>query len=58
MNYDLSRFKIAQEDCYHQVLTEIRSGNKTGHWMWYIFPQIEGLGKSLMAKKYEIAGIE
>ncbi len=58
MNYDLTRFKIAQENCYQQVLSEIKNGKKTSHWMWYIFPQIAGLGKSELAKKYEIADFE
>jgi uncharacterized protein (DUF1810 family) len=58
MNYDLNRFKIAQDNCYPQVLSEIKNGKKTSHWMWYIFPQISGLGKSGTAKKYEIENIE
>jgi uncharacterized protein (DUF1810 family) len=58
MKYDLNRFKIAQENCYPQVLSEIKNGKKTSHWMWYIFPQISGLGKSGTAKKYEIENIE
>jgi uncharacterized protein (DUF1810 family) len=58
MKYDLDRFKTAQESCYKQVLEEIKNGKKTSHWMWYIFPQIAGLGKSGTAKKYEIANIE
>jgi len=58
MKYDLNRFKTAQENCYAQVLHEIKNGKKVSHWMWYIFPQISGLGKSETAKKYEIANIE
>jgi uncharacterized protein (DUF1810 family) len=58
MKYDLNRFKTAQNDCYQNVLSEIKNGKKTSHWMWYIFPQITGLGKSGTAKKYEIADIE
>jgi uncharacterized protein (DUF1810 family) len=58
MNYDQNRFKIAQDNCYSQVLSEIKNGRKTSHWMWYIFPQISGLGKSGTAKKYEIENIE
>jgi len=58
MKYDLERFKSAQENCYTQVLEEIKNGKKTSHWMWFIFPQIAGLGKSGTAKKYEIANIE
>jgi uncharacterized protein (DUF1810 family) len=58
VNYDLERFKIAQENCYTQVLKEIRNGKKKSHWMWFIFPQIAGLGKSRTSIKYEIANIE
>lgn len=58
MKYDLNRFKIAQDNCYPQVLSEMKNGKKTSHWMWYIFPQIAGLGKSSIAKMYEVADIE
>lgn len=58
MKYDLDRFKTAQENCYLQVLKEMKNGKKTSHWMWFIFPQIAGLGKSPTAKKYELANIE
>jgi uncharacterized protein (DUF1810 family) len=58
MKYDLDRFKTAQENCYTQVLKEMKNGKKTSHWMWFIFPQIAGLGKSPTAKKYELANIE
>jgi uncharacterized protein (DUF1810 family) len=58
MKYDLDRFKIAQENCYKQVLEEIKTGRKESHWMWYIFPQLSGLGRSKRSKKYEIANIE
>ena len=58
MKYDLNRFRIAQESCYSQVLQEIKNGKKVSHWMWFIFPQIAGLGKSEIAKRFEIANIE
>ena len=58
MKYDLIRFKIAQDNCYPHVLSEIKNGKKTSHWMWYIFPQISGLGKSVTAKKYGIENIK
>ncbi len=58
MKYNLDRFKTAQKNSFEQVLEEMRNGKKTSHWMWYIFPQIAGLGKSRTAKKYEIANIE
>ena len=51
---DLDRFVEAQEGDYDRALIEIRSGRKRTHWMWYIFPQIEGLGSSPMAKRYAI----
>jgi uncharacterized protein (DUF1810 family) len=52
--HDLSRFVQAQQDDYAQALAEIRSGRKRSHWMWYIFPQIDGLGHSSMSKRYSI----
>lgn len=51
---DLKRFYEAQNYDYKTALAEIRSGRKVGHWMWYIFPQIAGLGKSSMAQYYAI----
>ena len=51
---DLSRFIKAQETDYEQALAEIRSGHKRSHWIWYIFPQIDGLGFSSTAKYYAI----
>ena len=53
MAADLSRFLKAQEQDYEQALREIRSGRKRSHWMWYIFPQIQGLGFSPTAQYYE-----
>ena len=58
MNYNLNRFIIAQEQNYAAALAEIEKGYKQSHWMWYIFPQISGLGHSYMAKKYEIADLQ
>jgi len=57
MNYDLNRFIIAQERDYATALKEIEAVFKSSHWMWYIFPQISGLGHSMMAKKYEIINL-
>jgi len=51
---DLSRFITAQERDYHTALSEIQSGRKRSHWMWYIFPQIAGLGFSETSKRYAI----
>jgi uncharacterized protein (DUF1810 family) len=55
---DLSRFLKAQESDYEQALSEIKSGQKRTHWMWYIFPQIDGLGSSSTARLYSIKSIE
>lgn len=52
--YDLSRFTNAQKHDYETALAEIRSGRKRSHWMWYIFPQIQGLGRSQTAQFYAI----
>jgi uncharacterized protein (DUF1810 family) len=56
--YDLSRFVRAQEDDYQQVLLEIRNGQKYSHWMWYIFPQIDGLAFSSTAKYFSIKSLQ
>jgi uncharacterized protein (DUF1810 family) len=56
--YDLARFLQAQEEDYQQALAEIRSGQKCTHWMWYIFPQIDGLAFSSTSKHYAIKSIE
>lgn len=54
----LQRFISAQETDYPQALRELRNGRKQSHWMWYIFPQIAGLGSSSMALKYGIQNLE
>ena len=56
--YGLRRFVRAQENDYEQALSEIRSGKKRTHWMWYIFPQIDGLAFSSTSKHYSIKSIE
>lgn len=56
--YDLNRFLSAQEDVYERARAEIKSGQKRSHWMWYIFPQIDGMGYSPTAKRYSIKSIE
>ena len=58
MAADLSRFLKAQEQDYEQALREIRSGRKRSHWMWYIFPQIQGLGFSPTAQYYAIRDLQ
>jgi uncharacterized protein (DUF1810 family) len=52
--FDLDRFMAAQEGVYERALGELRTGRKLTHWMWYIFPQVAGLGTSAMARKYAI----
>lgn len=53
--YDLARFVVAQAGAYETALAEIRRGAKRSHWMWFIFPQVAGLGSSAMAQRYAIA---
>ena len=54
--YNLQRFVDAQEPLYEQVRRELSAGRKASHWMWFIFPQIVGLGYSSMAARYAISG--
>lgn len=54
---DLDRFLYAQEFCYEKALGEVKNGKKESHWMWFIFPQIIGLGLSDTAMLYSISGI-
>lgn len=55
--YDLSRFVEAQRADYARALQEITNGRKTSHWMWYIFPQVAGLGHSAMSRRFSLAGL-
>jgi uncharacterized protein (DUF1810 family) len=54
--YDLQRFVAAQDSVFDEVRAELRSGRKRGHWMWFVFPQVSGLGGSAMADRYAISG--
>ena len=54
---DLQIFVQAQEDIYEQALAELKNGSKESHWMWFVFPQIAGLGNSEMARKYAIPNL-
>jgi uncharacterized protein (DUF1810 family) len=54
----LQRFVDAQDGVYDRALAELRAGEKRSHWMWFIFPQIAGLGHSSMAQRYAIASLE
>jgi uncharacterized protein (DUF1810 family) len=53
--FDLRRFVDAQAPIYEQALAELRAGRKQSHWMWYVFPQFQGLGDSQMAQKFAIS---
>ena len=58
--FDLERFVRAQDEggTYEQALAELHRGRKTSHWMWFVFPQIAGLGSSPMARRYAIASLD
>ena len=56
-SFDLSRFVEAQAGIYPQALAELRAGAKRGHWMWFVFPQIAGLGRSDTARHYAITSV-
>ena len=56
--HDLQRFVDAQADVYDDVRDELRDGHKTSHWMWFVFPQLRGLGHSAMAHRYGIASLD
>ena len=56
--YDLRRFVDAQAHTYDQALQELRDGAKRTHWMWFVFPQVEGLGHSAMAQRFAISGLQ
>lgn len=57
--FDLERFVMAQDyfDSYNTALQEVKEGHKRSHWMWYVFPQIHGLGHSGMSRKYSIKSL-
>ena len=58
MPTDLERFVAAQDGVYDRALAKLRAGRKTSHWMWFVFPQIAGLGRSPAAVRYAIAGLD
>ena len=58
MAFDLERFVAAQGHVYDDVVAELRSGRKTSHWMWFVFPQVAGLGRSAMSQQYAIASLD
>ena len=56
--FGLSRFISAQKDIYNRILAELKRGQKLTHWMWFVFPQLDGLGRSTTAKRYAIKSRE
>ncbi|HEV2791043.1 MAG TPA: DUF1810 domain-containing protein [Solirubrobacterales bacterium] len=60
MDHDLQRFVDAQDSggTYDRALAELRAGRKTSHWMWFVFPQLTGLGRSEMSRRYAIASLD
>jgi uncharacterized protein (DUF1810 family) len=56
--YDLDRFLVAQEPVIGAVRDELRLGRKASHWMWFVFPQLAGLGRSAIAQRYAIRSVE
>ena len=58
MTSELERFVEAQDGVYDRALGEVRSGRKRSHWMWFVFPQLRGLGHSAMAYQYGIASLD
>ena len=55
--FDLERFRTAQAGVYDRALTELRAGHKRGHWIWFVFPQVRGLGSSEMSRRYAIGSL-
>jgi uncharacterized protein (DUF1810 family) len=56
--YNLQRFVAAQDPVYRKVVEELRRGEKASHWMWFVFPQLRGLGSSPMARQFAIQSLE
>lgn len=57
-HFDLDRFIAAQAPVIDRVVAELAAGRKTSHWMWFVFPQIAGLGRSAMAQRYAISSLD
>ena len=57
VSFDLERFVEAQRGSYNGALRELRTGRKTGHWIWFVFPQLAGLGRSEMSHRYGIVSV-
>jgi uncharacterized protein (DUF1810 family) len=56
--YELQRFVDAQDPVFDAVCRELAAGRKRSHWMWFIFPQVQGLGRSEMARRYAVSGLD
>ena len=56
-DFDLERFVATQDGVYDGALAELRAGRKTGHWIWFVFPQVAGLGRSEMSRIYAIGSL-
>jgi uncharacterized protein (DUF1810 family) len=56
--FDLDRFVRAQEGVHEVALAELRRGRKSSHWMWFVFPQLAGLGRSATAERYAVTGVD
>ena len=57
-DHDLARFVEAQEGDYETAISELRAGRKRSHWVWYVFPQLDGLGSSATARRYAIRSLD
>jgi uncharacterized protein (DUF1810 family) len=58
VEFDLDRFVAAQQYSYDAAIDELRRGRKTGHWIWFIFPQVAGLGQSTMSRQFAIGSLD
>ena len=58
VGFDLERFVAAQDPVWDDVLAELRRGRKASHWMWFVFPQVAGLGSSAMSQRYAISSLD
>lgn len=56
--FHLERFVAVQDPVYAEVVAELRAGRKTSHWMWFVFPQLAGLGRSAMAQRYAVSSLD
>lgn len=57
-DFDLQRFVVAQQPVYGTVVAELRAGRKRSHWIWFVFPQLRGLGSSATAHRFGVTGLD